>query len=79
LSANAEPVVRNNANNISVELGVSRSIHLPHASLADEGGYVVVPEAVTDGQRHELWLNRSTQISADYTATKARSVMKRAA
>ena len=37
---------------VPVELGVSRSIHLPHATLADEGGDVVMAEAGADVQRH---------------------------
>ena len=36
------------------ELGVSRAVDLPHPSFPDEGGHVVVPEAVTDVQGHGL-------------------------
>ena len=38
---------------IAVELGVGGLPDLPHAAFADEGGHVVVPEAVTDGQWHQ--------------------------
>ena len=39
---------------VAAELGVCGAIDLPHAPLADEGGHVVMAEAVTDGQSHEL-------------------------
>ena len=34
---------------VPVELAVSRSIHLAHAPLADEGGDIVVVESGADG------------------------------
>ena len=33
---------------VPVELGISGSIHLPHAALADEGGDIVVAESGAD-------------------------------
>ena len=39
---------------LAAELRVGGLIDLPHPPLADEGGHVVVSEAVTDGQSHEL-------------------------
>ena len=37
---------------LPVQLGIGGLVDLPHASLADEGGDVVVAESGTDGQRH---------------------------
>ena len=46
--------MQNLQGNITAELGVGRPTDRPHAALADEGGHVVVPEAVADAQSHEL-------------------------
>ena len=38
----------------TVELGISRLIDLSHATLADEGGHVVVGESGADVEGHLL-------------------------
>ena len=59
---------------LALELRISRLIDLPHASLADEGGHVVVSEAVTDGERHKLL--ELARFRADYTARMVRDYGK---
>ena len=59
---------------IAMELGVGGLIDLSDAPLADEGGDVVVPEAVTDGQgRRSIVLYRSRSAAFFAAASRARS------
>ena len=47
-------------------LGVGGLVDLAHPPLADEGGHVVVPEAVTDGKRHRRSLDGGTDLPELY-------------
>ena len=63
---------------VPIQLGVSRSIHLTHAPLADEGGDVIVAESGADFESHGLlWIYGRSSRAFYAQAVNGSTVMRR--
>ena len=86
VGVSGEGVGQNLQRDIAAELRVCRAIDLPHPPFADEGGHIVMAEAVTDGEGHETlpyaarslgFTRRWMRLPASFSATRSSKVFCR--